>query len=180
MNGLRQIEGDEPGFNGITRDQQVQLLTDPFRDVYEHIVFQFVKGNEVLEADIPDDLKTPWMGMVNGWRSRTPVHLNGFDETGAYLKYGDHDLLWVPADTKEHTYKIPLCFNIPSSLVRAAEVIFDADNEHLKKEPPVREWELSEASHQGDSVLLRHLSRIMIVQGKSSGIALPDLYNHPF
>lgn len=182
MSRVRKIEGDEPGFNGITRNQQVGLLTDPFRNTYEEILRQYVRGRDVLEADIPDSIETHWMTMVDRWQTRTSIHLNGFDETGSYLQFGKHNLIWVPENTQEHTYKFPLHLNSPTSLVRAAEVIFEAQMHMLgnEDEEPVKQAEVDYAMRQGNGYKLQLLTLKMIAKGQTSGITLFDVINHPF
>ena len=197
-------DSDEPGFNGLTRNQQVQLLSGPLLHVYRLVRDQYVDIRELQGADLPkrngnriiipdgeihSEAKAAWGDTVRSWYTRTDDYMNGYGERGYYLRFGDADLLWVPEKPTAGYYEVPLYIKpsgslkiprVPSSLVRAAEFAFDADNVYLQSEPPVRIWEIEMATAQGDWQMHRYLSRILIIQGRTSGISMADLFKHPF
>ncbi len=177
---------DEPGVRGaLSRNDAVRLLAPPLLDMYQKVAMSFLRGDEVIAVDIHPAVQDTWTDLMGRWETRSPIHLNGYAERGAYLKYGEYDLLWVPEDPND-TYKVPRYPQepyIPSSLARVAEVLLDADALALMAirgmNNPVKLSEMDSAMAAGDGRTLRDLTIIMMFQGKTSGIGLEDLINYP-
>src|SRR3989338_2128776 len=80
---------DEPGFNGLTLNQMVQLFDFRFRGLYDLLERRYSRGEHSIflsVSEIPHDVKPFWKQMIDDWHTKAGDFPNERNEWGYYLQ----------------------------------------------------------------------------------------------